>query len=102
MPGMVDGLLSLPIPDGQLHGRIMRETIGVVLGGIAQGSENQNLPAFVAIPDPAWCAADRSASLGSAFLPAAFQGTAFNAQKPIPNLARPDAIGERTERNGHA
>ncbi len=97
MPGMVDGLLSLPIPDGQLHGRIMRETIGVVLGGIAQGSENQNLPAFVAIPDPRGVPQIGPRHWGSAFLPAAFQGTAFNAQKPIPNLARPDAIGERTE-----
>jgi membrane-anchored protein YejM (alkaline phosphatase superfamily) len=31
----------------------------------------------------------------SAFLPAVFQGTAFNADKPIPNLNRPEQISER-------
>lgn len=64
----------------------------------ALGSENRNLPAFVAIPDPRGVPQIGPRHWGSAFLPAAFQGTAFNAQKPIPNLARPDAISESTER----
>jgi hypothetical protein len=34
---------------------------------------------------------------GSAFLPAAFQGTAFTADKPILNLTRPPAISESAE-----
>lgn len=63
----------------------------------ALGSENQNLPAFVAIPDPRGVPQIGPRHWGSAFLPAAFQGTAFNAQKPIPNLARPDVISEHTD-----
>jgi hypothetical protein len=64
----------------------------------ALGSENQNLPAFVAIPDPRGVPQIGPRHWGSAFLPAAFQGTAFNAQKPIPNLARPAAIDESAEK----
>ncbi|HSH92555.1 MAG TPA: DUF1501 domain-containing protein [Roseimicrobium sp.] len=63
----------------------------------ALGSENQNLPAFVAIPDPRGVPQIGPRHWGSTFLPAAFQGTAFNAQKPIPNLARPDSISESAD-----
>ncbi len=63
----------------------------------ALGSENQNLPAFVAIPDPRGTPQIGPRHWGSAFLPAAFQGTAFNAQKPIPNLARPESISASAE-----
>jgi hypothetical protein len=34
---------------------------------------------------------------GSAFLPAVFQGTAFNADKPIPHLARPAGVSEKAD-----
>lgn len=63
----------------------------------ALGSENQNLPAFVAIPDPRGVPQIGPRHWGSAFLPAAYQGTAFNAQKPIPNLMRPVSVSESTE-----
>jgi len=65
----------------------------------ALGSDSQNLPAFVAIPDPRGVPQIGPRHWGSAFLPAAFQGTAFNAQKPIPNLARPNSISESTEQD---
>lgn len=65
----------------------------------ALGSENQNFPAFVAIPDPRGVPQIGPRHWGSAFLPAAFQGTAFNAQKPIPNLARPSSISDEAERD---
>lgn len=52
----------------------------------ALGSENQELPAFVAIPDPRGVPQAAVNNWGAGFLPAAFQGTAFNAQKPIANL----------------
>ena len=65
----------------------------------ALGSENQNLPAFVAIPDPRGVPQIGPRHWGSAFLPASFQGTAFNADKPIPNLARPAAITDAAERD---
>ena len=64
----------------------------------ALGSECDDLPAFVAIPDPRGVPQSASNHWNSAFLPAAFQGTAFNADKPIPNLARPPQISESAER----
>ena len=58
----------------------------------ALGSECADLPAFVAVPDPRGVPQAASNNWNSAFLPAVFQGTAFNANKPIPNLARPAEI----------
>jgi hypothetical protein len=63
----------------------------------ALGTENQELPAFVAIPDPRGVPQVGSRHWAAAFLPAVFQGTAFNADKPIPNLTRPASISEATE-----
>ena len=63
----------------------------------ALGSENRDFPAFVAIPDPRGTPQIGPRHWQSAFLPAAFQGTAFSAGKPIPNLARPQEISEATE-----
>jgi hypothetical protein len=64
----------------------------------ALGSECEDLPAFVAIPDPRGVPQVGPNHWNSAFLPAVFQGTAFNADKPIPNLQRPSQIGEGAER----
>lgn len=64
----------------------------------ALGSENENLPAFVAIPDPRGTPQVGPNHWNNAFLPAVFQGTAFNADKPIPNLATPVAITREMER----
>lgn len=63
----------------------------------ALGSENQDLPAFVAIPDPRGVPQVGPNHWNSAFLPAVFQGTAFNAGKPIPNLATPKEIPRASE-----
>ncbi len=63
----------------------------------ALGTESADLPAFVAIPDPRGVPQTGPNNWNSAFLPAVFQGTAFNAQKPIPNLGRPKEISESTE-----
>jgi hypothetical protein len=63
----------------------------------ALGSECRDLPAFVAIPDPRGVPQVGPNHWNSAFLPAAFQGTAFNADKPIPHLARPPKIGEKAD-----
>ena len=49
----------------------------------ALGSETQDLPAFVAIPDPRGVPQSSVANWGPGFLPAVFQGTAFNAQRPV-------------------
>ncbi len=61
----------------------------------ALGTDNQNLPAYVAIPDPRGVPQQGPANWTNGFLPAVFQGTAFNADKPIPNLARPESISSR-------
>src|SRR2546425_6099179 len=63
----------------------------------ALGSESQDLPAFVAIPDPRGVPQAGPNHGSSAFLPAAFQGTAFTANKPIPNLQTPEEISPAAE-----
>jgi hypothetical protein len=63
----------------------------------ALGSESADLPSFVAIPDPRGVPQAASNNWNSAFLPAVFQGTPFNADKPIANLSRPVEISETTE-----
>src|SRR5687768_4424052 len=63
----------------------------------ALGSENQDLPAFVAIPDPRGVPQTGPNHWNAAFLPAVFQGTPFSADKPIPNLATPDKIKAGSE-----
>lgn len=60
----------------------------------ALGTENQDLPAFVAIPDLRGVPQSAVNNWGPGFLPAAFQGTSFNAQQPIRHLARPEQISE--------
>ena len=52
----------------------------------ALGTENQELPAFVAINDPRGLARSGKNNFGNGFLPAAFQGTDFSAVNP-PNFS---------------
>jgi hypothetical protein len=63
----------------------------------ALGSECSDLPAFVAIPDPRGVPQVGANNWGSAFLPAVFQGTAFNADRPIPHLAPPPGVRPETD-----
>ena len=58
----------------------------------ALGSDNQDLPAFVAINDPRGMARSGKNNFGNGFLPAAFQGTDFNAKNPPANLERPQGL----------
>jgi hypothetical protein len=58
----------------------------------ALGSEDQSLPAYVAIADPRGKPQNSVNNWAPGFLPASFQGTDFNATTPIRNLARPDSI----------
>ncbi len=64
----------------------------------ALGSENDNLPAFVAMPDPRGKPQSSVNNWGPGFLPAVFQGTDFNATQPIRNLARPATIPASQDR----
>lgn len=63
----------------------------------ALGSENDNLPAFVAIPDPRGVPQTGPANWSSGFLPAVFQGTSFTADKPITHLATPPGLSARDD-----
>ena len=58
----------------------------------ALGTEAQELPAFVAINDPRGLARSGKNNFGNGFLPAAFQGTDFNAKNPPNNLNRPGSL----------
>lgn len=58
----------------------------------ALGTESQDLPGFVAINDPRGLARSGKNNFGNGFLPAAFQGTDFNAKNPPNNLNRPSSI----------
>lgn len=65
----------------------------------ALGSENQNLPAYVAIPDPRGVPQQGPSNWTNGFLPAVYQGTVFNADQPIANLTRPRSIAESADRS---
>ncbi len=64
----------------------------------ALGSEAETLPAYVAIPDPRGNPQSSVNCWGPGFLPAAFQGTDFNAANPIRNLQRPTKISAQSDR----
>jgi len=63
----------------------------------ALGSENEELPAFVALPDPRGVPQASVNDWGNGFLPAAFQGTPLNAQGPVRHLAPPSGSGAAAE-----
>ena len=63
----------------------------------ALGSECDNLPAFVSIPDPRGQPQAGPSNWSSGFLPAVFQGTAFNTDQPISNLATPRQISAEAQ-----
>lgn len=63
----------------------------------ALGCETQELPAYVAIPDPRGVPQNGSNNWGPGFLPAAFQGTTFSATRPIRHLQPYDVSSEKDE-----
>ncbi|PAY18097.1 sulfatase [Rhodopirellula sp. SM50] len=64
----------------------------------ALGTENENLPAYVAIPDPRGTPQSSVNNWGPGFLPAAFQGTQWSANKPLSNLQIPAGTSDKTDR----
>ena len=54
----------------------------------ALGSENQNLPAYVAIPDPRGVPQNGANNWGPGFLPAAFHGTTMSSLAPTPMMPK--------------
>jgi len=65
----------------------------------ALGSENEELPAFVAINDPRGLARSGKNNFGNGFLPAAFQGTDFSAKSPPANLQRPGSYSAADDKS---
>ena len=64
----------------------------------ALGTEKQELPAFVVINDPRGLARSGKNNFGNGFLPAAFQGTDFNAKNPPNNLNRPGSLSASSDK----
>jgi hypothetical protein len=64
----------------------------------ALGTLNQDLPAYVAIPDPRGDPQQGPANWTNGFLPAVYQGTALGAGRAINNLARPPEITRTDDR----
>ncbi|MEQ8836706.1 MAG: DUF1501 domain-containing protein, partial [Lacipirellulaceae bacterium] len=64
----------------------------------ALGTENQELPAFVAINDPRGMARSGKNNFGNGFLPAAFQAADFSAKHPPNNLHRPTTLSAQEDR----
>ncbi len=68
------------------------------------GTESENLPAFVVLPDPRGLPPGGVLNWGAGFLPAVHQGTAINTdnpQQPIPDLF-PDASLVSSPSAGHS
>jgi hypothetical protein len=68
----------------------------------ALGSASQDLPAFVAIPDIRGMPPNGPGNWGAGFLPAAYQGTAFNTERPIANLNVPAGTSAEADRDTRA
>ena len=63
----------------------------------ALGSENENLPAYVAITDVRGEPPNGKANWSNGFLPARHQAIMMSDQQPIRNMARPDSVSESEE-----
>jgi hypothetical protein len=67
------------------------------------GSENQDLPAFVVLPDPRGLPAGGAINWTSGFLPATHQGVAFNTVgQPVDDLLPPPDVDPAKRRAGLA
>ena len=62
------------------------------------GTENQNLPAFVVLPDPGGWVKGGAPAWGNGYLPAAFQGTLLRGgSSPILDLNTPPGVSPRQQ-----
>jgi hypothetical protein len=67
----------------------------------ALGSENENLPSFVVLPDPRAHPWGGTLQWSNGFLPAAVQGTAFrSAGDPVPDLSNPPDTDPAARQSG--
>ena len=64
------------------------------------GTENQNMPAFVVMPDPGGWPKGGAPAWGNGFLPAAYQGTLLRGgSSPILNLGTPANVSAAQQRS---
>jgi hypothetical protein len=64
------------------------------------GSENENMPAFVVMPDPSGWVKGGAPAWGNGFLPAAYQGTILRGgESPILNLKTPRGVSADQQRS---
>lgn len=68
----------------------------------ALGSENDNLPTYVAIPDIRGEPPNGKANWSNGFLPAKHQAIVMSDQQPIRNLSRPSQISAQQEKQTRA
>src|SRR6059036_390394 len=62
------------------------------------GTENQNLPAFVVLPDPGGWPKGGAPAWSNGYLPAAYQGTLLRGgPSPILHLRTPEGVSERQQ-----
>ena len=67
--------------------------------GYGLGTENQNLPAFVVLPDPTGGIKGGPPAYGAGFLPATYQGTVVRGgTSPILDLRSAGGLGDREQR----
>jgi hypothetical protein len=67
--------------------------------GYGLGTENQDLPAFVVLPDPAGGIKGGPPAYGAGFLPASYQGTVMRSgAAPILDMKRPEGMTEGAQR----
>jgi hypothetical protein len=63
------------------------------------GTENQNMPAFVVLPDPGGWVKGGAPAWGNGFLPAAFQGTLIRSGKtPLEHVDPPAGVSLRQQK----
>jgi hypothetical protein len=64
------------------------------------GTENQNMPAFVVMPDPGGWVKGGAPAWGNGFLPAAYQGTLLRGgASPVLNLGTPENVSAAQQQN---
>ena len=118
LAGCIDEMAFLPamVSKSNVHGpATFMQNTGFVLPGFPSmgawvsyglGSENEDLPTFVALPDARGFAPNGPANWGAGFLPATFQGTTVRAgtKNPIHDLFPPEGTGitPEGERDGLA
>jgi hypothetical protein len=63
------------------------------------GTENQNMPAFVVLPDPHGWVKGGAPAWGQGYLPSAYQGTLLSGgPAPLRHLANPDGVTNQQQR----